>query len=129
MRRISPHRAAATGDRRSRARFIAFLPQDCELIKGHNTPLCRLLSECIDLWWPHKGSKPGPVMYDVAPLLWSFDRSYYPTEPMSLGIETRGYVAMGMTLRRAGPPNAEVSVGICVEEIKALYLSTILTSE
>ena len=110
-------------------RRFTLLPQDCELIKGHNTPLCQMLSECIDLWWPHKGSKPGPVMYDVAPLLWSFNRNYYPTEPMALGIETRGDIALGMTLRRSGPPNAEVSVDIRAEEIKALYLSTILSPE
>jgi inosine-uridine nucleoside N-ribohydrolase len=108
-------------------RRFALLPEDCDLIKRHDTPLCRMLSECIDLWWPHKGGKPGPVMYDLAPLLWSFDRSYYPTEPMSVGIETRSEMAAGMTLRRPGPPNAHVSVDIRAEEIKALYLSTILS--
>ena len=106
-------------------RFI-LMPDDCDLIRGHGTPLCRMLSECIDLWWPHKGAKPGPVMYDAAPFVWSFDRSYYPTEPMALGIETRGELTTGMTVRRPGPPNAEVSVDARADEVKALYLNTLL---
>jgi inosine-uridine nucleoside N-ribohydrolase len=108
-------------------RRFTLLPAECEPIKQRSTPLCRLLAECIDLWWPHKGGKPGPVMYDIAPFLWSYDPSYYPTEPMSIGIETRGEFTSGMTVRRGGPANVEVSVDIRAEEIKALYLETILS--
>jgi purine nucleosidase/pyrimidine-specific ribonucleoside hydrolase len=108
-------------------RRFTLLPAECEQIKQRDTSLCRLLAECIDSWWPHKGGKPGPVMYDIAPLIWSYDPTCYPTEAMSIGIETRGEFTTGMTVRRDGPTNVEVSVDILAEEIKALYLETILS--
>lgn len=108
-------------------RFV-LLPEDCERVKNYDTPLCKFLTRCIDGWWPHKGGKPGPVMYDIAPMLWSYERSYYLTEPMSLGVETQGELTRGMTVRRGGAPNAEVSMDIRAEDIKALYLETILNA-
>src|SRR5687767_4665225 len=86
------------------SRFV-LMPEECEIIHNHNTPLCQFLSHCIKLWWPLKGDRPGPVMYDIAPILWSYDRSFYPCEPMALSVETRGEFTRGMTVRREGPAN------------------------
>lgn len=107
------------------SRFV-LMPEECDLIHNRETPLCRFLSQCIKLWWPLKGDRPGPVMYDIAPLLWSYDRSFYPSEPMEIGVETKGEFTCGMTVRREGSANAEVSIGIRADAIKKLYLETIL---
>jgi purine nucleosidase len=107
-------------------RRFALSPEDCEAIRAHGTPLTDALARCIDLWWPYKGWKPGPVMYDLAPLLWSFDRSYYATKPMRVHVETRGEHTRGITVTSNGTPNAEVTVDMRADATRALYLDTIL---
>lgn len=106
-------------------RQFVLLPEDCERIRATGTPLTDALAECIDLWWPTKGGKPGPVMYDVAPILWSIDRDYYPTQSVHLTVENRSELSLGATLRGYGTPNAEVSTDMQAEAVKQLYLETI----
>jgi inosine-uridine nucleoside N-ribohydrolase len=65
-------------------------------------------------------------MYDLAPILWSMDPSFYPTEPRSLRVETRDEPTTGMTLSAPGAPNADVSVAIRAEAVREIYLKTIL---
>ena len=105
-------------------RFV-LTTQDCARIKSLGTPLGDALSACIELWWPHKGGKPSPVMYDVAPLIWSFERRYYPTQTMPLRVETRGEHTAGYTTRGAGGAPCEVAVDMLEDEVRELYLQTI----
>lgn len=109
----------------SATRQFVLLPEDCARIRAAGTPLTDALSECIDMWWPTKGSKPGPVMYDLAPILWSMAPDYYATQPMHLIVENRSELSMGLTLRGSGPPNAEVTIDMKAEETRRLYLETI----
>ena len=109
----------------SATRKFVLMPEDCERIRATGTPLTDALSACIDMWWPTKGSKPGPVMYDLAPILWSIERSYYPTQPMHVTVENRSEISMGITLPGTGSPNAEVATDMKVDEVKRLYLETI----
>lgn len=110
-------------------RFV-LTPEDCDLLRRRGTPLTDALSRCIDLWSPHKGGKPGPVMYDLAPILWSLDRGtagYYETRPMRVHVETRGEWTRGMTVvRHQGPANAEVTVDMRADLVRGLYLETVL---
>ena len=99
--------------------------EDCARIKNLDAALGDALSECIELWWPYKASKPSPVMYDVAPLIWSFERRYYSTQTMKIGVESRGEKTAGMTMRSADGNDAEVSVSMLADEVRALYLETI----
>jgi purine nucleosidase len=106
-------------------RQFVLSPDDCERIKSLGTPLGNALGECIDLWWPHKGHKPGPVMYDIAPILWSYERRFYSTKSMAVQVETQGQSTLGMTTSNGKTPNAEVSVSMLADEVRELYLSTI----
>ena len=106
-------------------RFV-LTPEDCETIQNRGTQLCDFLSRCIELWWPHKGAKIGPVMYDIAPLIWSYDRSFYDTKAMTLGVETQGELTRGFTVRVPGEANANVSVDMREDDVKKLYLETVL---
>jgi purine nucleosidase/pyrimidine-specific ribonucleoside hydrolase len=106
-------------------RGFTLLPEHCERIRNHDSELCAFLTECIDLWWPFKAHKPGPVMYDIAPMLWSLDRNYYETEMMDIHIETRGLHTRGMTVVKGSKPNAAVTVGIKAEAIRELFLNTV----
>jgi inosine-uridine nucleoside N-ribohydrolase len=112
----------------SMTRRFVLMPEDCEKIKNADTPLCDFLAQCIELWWPHKGGKPGPVMYDIVPLLWSYAPDYYATEAMNIAVETKGEFTTGMTIKRPGAPNAQVSVVMRERDVKELYLQTILES-
>lgn len=108
-------------------RGFVLSPEDCARIKELHTPLGDALGECIDLWWPHKGWKPGPVMYDVAPLIWSFERRFYPTEKCAVQIDTGGGAAHGFTVR-GGDASIEVSISMLADEVRALWLDTICDS-
>jgi purine nucleosidase/pyrimidine-specific ribonucleoside hydrolase len=105
-------------------RFV-LSPDDCAHIKRNGSTLCRLLSECIDLWWPHKAHKPSPVMYDIAPILWSYDTGHFTTELKEVLVETRGEHTQGMTVGGVGAPNAQVTTDMQAEKIRELYLSTL----
>lgn len=106
-------------------RFV-LLPEDLEAFRKSTAPLHRMLIESLDLWWPHRGGKPGPVMYDLAPIAWSMDRSLYATQPMTIAVETQGAHTRGWTVRVPGPANADVSVDMRADDVKALYLETLL---
>ncbi len=99
---------------------------DCDSIHRRGTPLTGAIARAIEAWHPAQSWKPGPVMYDLFPILWSFERTLYQVRPMHISIETTGTFTRGMTLPTAGPPNAQVTVGIREAEIRELYLSTIL---
>jgi inosine-uridine nucleoside N-ribohydrolase len=84
------------------------------------------MGRAIDLWHPAHSWKPGPVMYDVFPIVCSFDRSYYTMAPMPVRVETRGEFTRGMTVVSGDAPNVEVTTGIRSPELRDLYLKTVL---
>ena len=100
--------------------------EDCELFRTHSSPLCQALAKAIELWHPVQNWKPGPVMYDIFPIVWSFDRSFYTTTPKSVRIETKGEYTRGMTVVGGNVPNIEVTTDIRAAELRALYLKTVL---
>jgi len=107
-------------------RQFVLMPPDLELIAECDLELTRFLSPLIQLWWPYRGAKPGPVMYDIAPIMWAFAPEYYPAELMSLAVETRGELTRGTTVRVSGDPNVQVSRSMDAEGVRRLYLDTIL---
>src|SRR5690606_16467530 len=78
-------------------RRVVLSKDDCERIRAHGE-LGRAMAEAIDRWHPVQSWKPGPVMYDLFPIVWAFDRSYYTTESMPVRVETAGEVTRGMTV-------------------------------
>ena len=108
----------------SATRKFVLTPDNCKRIKNLGTPVGDALSECIELWWPHKGDKVGPVMYDIAPILWSYNPHFYSTQPLSIQVETGG-ATPGKTTIGDGTFNAEVSVDMLAEAARQLWLETI----
>ncbi len=119
-------------------RRVVLMPEHCALIRERGTPLTVALSRCIDLWWPHKGGKPGPVMYDLAPILWSLDQttgsggssSHYETQPMRIHVQAQSEQTRGRTVVLGeGESNAEVTVDMAqgrAEAARDLLLKTLL---
>jgi len=106
-------------------RFVLSM-DDVALFRRHASPVCQALAVAIDLWHPVQSWKPGPVMYDLFPMIWAMDRSLYTTAPMSVRVETRGEFTRGMTVARADGAPVQVTTGIQAEAVRELYLKTVL---
>lgn len=100
--------------------------EDCDLFRKSASPLNQAVGRAIELWHPAQSWKPGPVMYDVFPIVWSFDRSYYTMEAKSVRVETRGEFTRGMTVATGDAPNVEVTTDIRSSALRELYLETVL---
>lgn len=107
-------------------RRVVILPPDQARIAAAPTPLAQALSQNIELWRPKQGAKPGPVMYDLAPIVWAFQPDLYPTEPRRVDVELKGEHTLGWTIPRSGEPNVELSVDVKSEDVLAMYMDTIL---
>ena len=99
--------------------------EDCKRLEGGDE-VCKAIAEAIKLWHPAQGWKPGPVMYDIFPMIWPFDKSLYKLEQISLLVETRGEASRGMTVKGGTAKHIHVSVDIDAEAVKRLYFKTIL---
>lgn len=106
-------------------RFV-LLPPDCALLAQHPAPVNQALAQAIATWNPAHPWKPGPVMYDLFPMVWAFDRSLYTVKTMPIRIETRGEFTRGWTLAQDGGRQVEVTTDIKTAEVRDLYLQTIL---
>lgn len=100
--------------------------EDCAKFHASKDPVNQALGKAIDVWHPVHHWKPGPVMYDVFPLVWAFDKSFYTTEIRGVEIETGSPLTRGMTIHRGAIKNIEVTTAIRENELKALYLKTVL---
>jgi purine nucleosidase/pyrimidine-specific ribonucleoside hydrolase len=107
-------------------RRFFFTMEECKAFHRHHAPVSKALSKAIELWHPAQKWKPGPVMYDIFPILWAFDQSYYTVKPMSVQVETKGEFTCGMTVQGGSRPNIEVTTDIRADAIKDLYLKTVL---
>jgi purine nucleosidase len=79
------------------SRRLVLLPDHLERLRQNGDRLAAELVRCTDLWWPHRGAKPGPVLYDLSPLLWLLDPSWFVTRPTPLRVETENPTLRGMT--------------------------------
>jgi len=106
--------------------FVLTLSECAGLFGKHPAPVLQALARAIERWHPAQSWKPGPVMYDLFPMVWAFDRSYYTTKPMSIQVETKNAAALGKTIVRGEVPSIEVSTEIRAAELRELYLRTVL---
>ncbi len=105
-------------------RFV-LTQDDCHLFSNSPVPLNQALGRAIELWHPAQSWKPGPVMYDIFPIIWSFDRSYYTVKPMSVRVETQGEFTRGMTVVGGDAKSIEVTTDIRAADLRELYLKTV----
>lgn len=103
-------------------RQFVLSPEDCDRIANNGTTLGAFLGDCIRHWWPYKGDKAGPVMYDLAPLVWSFDRSCFETNLLCIRAEVAGTRTRGMTLISAETPNANVTISMDEAKVRQLFM-------
>ncbi|HEV7300091.1 MAG TPA: nucleoside hydrolase [Tepidisphaeraceae bacterium] len=99
--------------------------EECEQLGVRGSPLTKAMADAVRRWHPAQNWKPGPVMYDLFPIVWSFDQSLYKVVPMRVQVETAGEFTRGMTVATGGPPNADVTVDADAAALKAMYLETL----
>ncbi len=107
-------------------RKVVLYSEEQSRIAESHSPLAQFLAENMELWRPVQGNKPGPVMYDLAPIVWAFRPELYPTRAqritMALAEPERGRTP----ITSEAPPNAEVCVDVNTDEVLELYLETVL---
>ena len=99
--------------------------EECARFHRDRRPVCQALGRAIDLWYPAQSWKPGPVMYDLFPICWAFNRTWYTTRPMPVQVETCGKWTNGMTVLRGDRNTAEVTIEIQVDALREEYLRTV----
>ena len=102
-------------------RFV-LSPDDCRRLADHTAPVNRALARAIELWHPAQCWKPGPIMYDIFPMVWAMDRSCYEVQALSVRVETRGGATCGLTIHGGDMKPIEVTTGMDVEALsRALF--------
>jgi inosine-uridine nucleoside N-ribohydrolase len=90
-------------------------------------PICRLLHRMTELWWPHRGEKAGPVLYDVVPVAWAFEPALVRTERLCVQVQTGPGPAFGWTVVLPdGEPNMEVTTDVQEERVRNLVLESLM---
>ncbi len=106
-------------------RQFTLLPPDVARIASTHTSLAQMLLKNIELWRPVQGNKPGPVMYDAAPIIWAIRPDLYPTIKSEVHVELEGSGRGCLNIMQENP-NVELSVAVALEEVKEFYLQTVL---
>lgn len=107
-------------------RRLVMTLDECEQLRRIASPVGRALAEAIDAWHPVQNWKPGPVLYDVFPMVWAMDRSLYTLEPMSIRVETMGSCTRGLTAISADGATIDVTVDLREAELHAMVIDTLL---
>ena len=80
---------------------------------GRENPVYEALYDCTQMWTPHRRHKPGPVLYDLAPVFWVADPLCVRTRNAHIRVELEGAYTRGQTVRV--PPFGEGPVKESVE--------------
>lgn len=106
-------------------RQFTIMPDDVQRLRSTTGELGVTMGRAIDAWHKIQGWKPGPVMYDIFPMIHAFDPSYYTLEKTSLKIETRGDYTRGMTVYAPGGADVQVTTGIRADAVRELFWRTV----
>ena len=110
-------------------RRVVLSADDVEALRKSGQPHNKALVELTDLWWPHRGSKSGPVLYDVCPLTWLFAPQLFKTHKAHLEVETQQGDDLGRTRETVGTMNVEVCDDLDAEAIRDMVIETLLAGE
>lgn len=90
-------------------------------------PILKALYDTTNLWLSHRGSKPGPVLYDLIPVFWAADSALAETVEMQLRVETNGVFSRGFTIPIRSEKQNRVSVSrkIDPDKLKSMLLQII----
>lgn len=99
--------------------------EDCRAFAASPRAECRALAAAIARWHPAQAWKPGPVLYDLFPLVQAVDPAFYTLAEQRVTVVTAEGPARGMTLPGQGAP-VRVTTGLDAEALRRCYLDTVL---
>ena len=106
-------------------RRVVMLPAEVERLRDSDDAAMQAIAEQVDLWKPHALLKPGPVVYDVCPMVWCFDKNYFTTESCRIDVITEGDQAGRNFLSEDAAP-VEISTGIRENDVLEMLMRTLL---
>jgi inosine-uridine nucleoside N-ribohydrolase len=110
-------------------RQVVILPPEVERLRTSGSRACKLLAEMHDLWHPAQSWKPGPVMYDLAPILWVFRPDLFQTERQCIAVDLTGTHTRGWTVPVQGTATVDVTTGVDAAAAHKLLMDTLLSLE
>ena len=109
-------------------RRVAMGPADVAALRTRGDAVCQSLVEQIEMWWPHRGSKPGPVVYDVCPIVWCFRPEWFVTEPHRLDVVADG-PDRGRNVASETAPLTEVTADVEAPRVLGMLMDTLLRQQ
>lgn len=96
-----------------------------ERLKNSSKPVARALARFIELWWPARGKKSCPVVYDVSALLWLFRPELYRMEIYGVSVKADDTPQSGlMSLKPEG--DRRVAMDMDEEAAADIFIETVI---
>lgn len=93
-------------------------------LNGCSKPAAKALARFIELWWPAKGKKRCPVLYDVCALLWFFRPDLFKIERHDLKVKVEEGPENGKTLL-TGEGDKSVAMDMDEQQAADIFIETI----
>lgn len=104
---------------------LRLLGKRLERLKNSSKPVAQALARFIELWWPTRGKKNFPVIYDVSPLLWLFRPELYRMEICGVSVNADDSPQSGlMSLKPEG--DRRVAMDMDEEAAADIFIETVL---
>lgn len=94
---------------------------DIDRLARLDTPVARALLQLRELWSPQRGTKPGPVVFDVCPVMWLFAPELFTTAAEGVTVDTKG-----VTRITPGVAPSGMSTGINAVAAHRLLMDTLV---
>jgi len=101
---------------------------EIQALKASKDPACQGLLRQIELWWPHKGGKTGPVVYDMSPIVWCFESGFFATREYCIDVLLDG-PERGWNVESNSATPIDVSVDIREDDMLDMLMKTLLGEE
>lgn len=102
-----------------------------DLLTAKPTPFLDGLWACTRMWWKSlKFQKPGPVLYDIIPLIWAATPELINTRNYSVHVELASRLTRGCTVARSPLPDKKavaVTENLEIQPIKSILIDCLKT--
>lgn len=107
-------------------RRVVLMPDDMATLARRGGGLTTLLCDMARRWHPFHSSKPGPVMYDLAPILWAFRPELFTTRATGIDVDLTGTRTRGWTVPNPKQSHVAVTESMDAPAAHRLLMDTLL---
>lgn len=91
------------------------------------SPLSNAFARAVAAWHPAQSWKPGPVMYDIFPMIHAMGRPLYTLQQQSVQVVTTPGPTFGFTVSGGSEKHIEYTIDIDADAVRDLYLQTVFS--